>query len=78
MLYEMLNEIEKKHKLSSKLLLRVICTDGDIVDGFFAGYTDSIDNEPEITELEIITTYGQYTGISETEIKEIKVIENAK
>lgn len=77
MLYEMLNEIEKKHELNSKLFLQVTCVNGDIVDGYFRGYTDAINNEPEITELEIMTTYGQYTGIYETEIKEIKVIENS-
>ena len=78
MLYEMLNKIEENHELNFNLFLQVICTDGDVVEGYFRGYTDAINNEPEITELEIMTTYGQYTGVYETEIEEIKVIDNAK
>ena len=44
-LYDILNEIEKNHELNKHLKLRVYCTDGDIVEGYFDGYTDALNNE---------------------------------
>lgn len=71
-----LKEINIENQLNGKTFLEVVCVDGDVIRGYYRGYTSALDNEPEIAELDIMTTYGQYTGIYETEIKEIKVIEN--
>lgn len=76
-LYERLNEIEKKNKLNKNLKLRIKCVDNAIIEGYFDGYTDALDNDPEITQLEI-SGYLNYTGITsilETEIESIEVIE---
>ena len=76
-LYDRLNEIEKNHELNKHLKLRVYCTDSDIVEGYFAGYTDALNNEPEITQLEMhrFKTDRKIVCILENEIKSIEVIE---
>lgn len=76
-LYDRLNEIEKEHELTKDLRLRVKCTDGDTVVGYFDGYTDALDNEPEITQLELrrFKDYQGTVSIFETEIESIEVIE---
>ena len=67
----------RNEKLNKHLKLRVYCTDGDIVEGYFDGYTDALNNEPEITQLEMrrFKTDREIVCILENEIKSIKVIE---
>ena len=76
-LYDRLNEIEKNNKLNRDLKLKIYCTDGDIFEGFFAGYTDALDNEPEITQLEMrrFKDDNEIVCILETEIESIELIE---
>lgn len=75
-LYGRLNEIEKKYELNKKLKLRITCMDGDVIEGYFDGYTDKMNNEPEITQLELRCSYDNsgVICIFETEIKSIDVI----
>ncbi|MBQ3124158.1 MAG: hypothetical protein IJC09_01885 [Clostridia bacterium] len=76
-LYSRLNEIEKKYQLNRELKLRVICVDGDVIEGYFDGYTDALNNEPEITQLELRCNFD-YSGIVcifETKITSIEVVE---
>lgn len=76
-LYDRLNEIEKEHELTKDLKLRVKCTDGHSFDGYFDGYTDALDNEPEITQLELrrFQDYPGTVSVFETEIESVEVIE---
>ena len=76
-LYDRLNEIEHSHELNKGLKLRIRCTDGDIFEGYFDGYTDALNNEPEITQLEMrqFNNYPSTVSFYETEIKSIEVIE---
>lgn len=76
-LYNKLNEIEQSYELNKDLKLKIYCTDGDIFEGYFDGYTDALDNEPEITQLEMRRFYNYPGTVSfyETEIKSIEVIE---
>ncbi len=75
-LYSRLDEIEEKNELNKELKLRVTCIDGDVIEGYFDGYTDAVNNEPEITQLELRRSidYPGITCIFETEIKSIDVI----
>ena len=76
-LYGRLNKIEMKHELNKDLKLRIRCMDGDIFEGYFDGYTDALNNEPEITQLEMrrFINYPGTVSFFETEIKSIEVIE---
>lgn len=76
-LYEKLNEIEKEHELTKNLKLRVLLKNGHSCIGFFDGYTDALDNEPEITQLEMrkFKNYPGTVSFFETEIKSIEVVE---
>lgn len=48
-----------------------------LLKGYFDGYTDTLNNEPEITQLEMrrFKTDREIVCILENEIKSIKVIE---
>ncbi len=75
-LYKRLNEIEEKYFLTKELKLRVRCNSGMVVEGYYDGYTDALNNEPEITQLEIRRSnkYPGTTSFFETEIESIEVI----
>ena len=75
-LYNRLNEIENEYSLNKELRLKVICMDGDEVEGFYDGYTDALNNEPEITQLELRrnANYPGIVCILETNIRSIKVL----
>lgn len=76
-LYDMLDEIEKTHKLTKDLKLRIHRKDGSSFEAYFDGYTDARNNEPEITQLEL-RRYKDYQGtisIFETNIESIEVVE---
>ena len=76
-LYDKLNEIEKTHKLNKKLKLRIYFKDEEPLEGYYDGYTDALDNEPEITQLELRLFYDYPGTVSmyETEIEDIEVVE---
>lgn len=48
---------------------------GKIVSGFCRGFTQAIDNEPEIAEIDIEDEKGQLHGYLQTEIESIEVLE---
>ena len=78
-LYDKLREIKKTHKLSTGLKLRVHFKEKNRkpFEGYYAGYTDALDNEPEITQLEM-RRFSDSKGILcmyETEIEDIEVVE---
>lgn len=75
-LYDKLNEIEQKHELNKNLRLKIYCIDGGVFEGYFDGYTDALDNEPKITQLELrrLNNYSGVVCILETETKSIEVI----
>lgn len=75
-LYERLNEIERKVPLTKELKLCVRLVSGNSVEGYYDGYTDALNNEPEITQLEI-RRFRNATGTTsfyETEIDSIEII----
>ena len=78
-LYDKLREIKKTHKLSTGLKLRVHFKEKNRkpCEGYYDGYTDALDNEPEITQLEMRLFYDYPGTVSmyETEIEDIEVVE---
>lgn len=72
-LVERLRAIMKTHSLNSKLNLKITTVDGDIVTGPYGGFTQALDNEPEIASISI-TKEGYGIEVYENEIKSIEVI----
>lgn len=72
-LVEELRKIMKKHKLNSELNLKVVTVDGKVFIGPYNGFTQALDNEPEIASICIART-GYGIEIYENEIKSIEVI----
>ena len=71
-----LKELNKIKKLNSNVILRIVCVDGDIVEGHYLSYTSKLNNEPEEAEIEIRSLKtGGYIGIFEHEIKSIEIVE---
>ena len=73
---ELLKEMKKinsKYKLNSELKLKIICIDGQIIEGSYGGYTQALDNDPEIASISIKKN-NQYIEIDENEIKSIEVM----
>ncbi|MCH3972103.1 MAG: hypothetical protein LKE53_04940 [Oscillospiraceae bacterium] len=73
-LYNALHNIKKQHGLHEKTVLKIVCTDGQILRGTYCNYVQALDNEPEIAEVDIrdLRTTG-LIGILETEIDSISV-----
>ena len=57
--------------------IRVICNDGDVIEGFCCIFTQALDNEPEAAEISLETEKYPtgLIGITLPEIKTIDVIE---
>ncbi|TAN69159.1 hypothetical protein WS9_003820 [Paraclostridium sordellii 8483] len=72
-LVERLRTIMKTHKLNNKLMMKVTSIDGTVVIGSYGGFTQALDNEPEIASISI-TKQGYGIEIYENEIKSIEVI----
>lgn len=72
-LVEELREIMKQHKLNSELNLKIVTVDGEIITGPYGGFTQALDNEPEIASISISKT-GYGIEMYENEIKSIEVI----
>jgi hypothetical protein len=53
--------------------LKIVCTDGEIVEGPYGGYTQALDNDPEIASISIKRN-SYNVELDETEIKSIEVI----
>ncbi len=69
-----LKELNEIKKLNSNVIIRVICVDGDIIEGKYLSYTSKLNNEPEEAELEIRSLKtGGYIGIFEHEIESIEL-----
>lgn len=68
-----LRELSKKIKLDKNLKLRIILKDGDVVEGPYGGFTQALDNEPEIASLSI-SKEGYNIELYENEIKSIEAI----
>ena len=68
-----MKKINSKYKLNSGLKLKIICIDGQIVEGLYGGYTQAVDNDPEIASISIKNN-NHYIEIDENEIKSIEVI----
>ncbi|MDU4953471.1 MAG: hypothetical protein SO128_13170 [Clostridium cadaveris] len=72
-LVDTLRTIMKTHKLNNELRLKVTSIDGTVVTGPYGGFTQALDNEPEIASISI-TKQGYGIEIYENEIKSIEVI----
>lgn len=72
-LVEELRKIMKKYELNSELNLKIITVDGEIITGPYGGFTQALDNEPEIASI-CISKAGYGIEIYENEIKFIEVI----
>lgn len=73
-LVEALREIMKNHELNNKIDLKVITLDGKVITGPYGGFTQALDNEPEIASI-CIEKIGYGIEIYENEIKSIGIIE---
>ncbi|MBU3226796.1 hypothetical protein [Clostridium algidicarnis] len=54
--------------------LKVVCIDNQVIKGKCDGYTQALDNEPEIASISIERTKDYGIEIYENEIKSIEVI----
>ena len=56
--------------------IKVMCIDGDVVEGFCEVVTKAIDNEPEVAEISLKTDKNSngLIGITLPEIKAIEII----
>lgn len=69
----MLSELEMAKNTGKNI--KVTLLDGQIIIGFCRGFTQAIDNEPEIAEIDIELENGHLTGAFQDEIESIEVIE---
>ena len=76
-LVEALREIMKNHELNNKIDLKVITLDGKVITGPYGGFTQALDNEPEIASI-CIEKIGYGIEIYENEIKSIEVYPTIK
>ena len=60
-------------ELNNNTMLKITCNDGEVLTGYYRGYTSGANNEPEIAQLDILTTENKYIGLFENEIKAIVV-----
>ena len=60
-------------ELNNNTMLKITCNDGEVLTGYYRGYTSGANNEPEIAQLDILTTDNKYIGLFENEIKAIVV-----
>lgn len=71
----LMEKLRKIENLNGKTVIKVICTDGDVAEGFYRGYTSELNNEPEIPQIDILSKKtNSLIGILETEIQSIEVI----
>lgn len=69
-------ELKKIKQLNNNAILKVTCSDGEIITGYFCGYTSAANNEPEIAQLDILSSKdGLHYGLLENEIVSIAVVE---
>ena len=69
----MLSELEMAKNTGKNI--KVTLLDGQIIIGFCRGFTQAIDNEPEIAEIDIELENGHLTGAFQDEIERIEVLE---
>lgn len=69
----MLSELEMAKNTGKNI--KVTLLDGQIIIGFCRGFTQAIDNEPEIAEIDIELENGHLTGAFQDEIESIEVLE---
>lgn len=72
-LVEELRKVMKTKELNNKLILKITCVDGQIIQGPYDGYTQALDNEPEIASI-YIKKDGYSIELYENEIKSIEAI----
>ncbi|HAT4125223.1 TPA: hypothetical protein I9Z60_001575 [Clostridium perfringens] len=63
----------KTYKLDNNLKLKIKTVDGNIIIGPYEGFTQALDNEPEIASIELKRD-GYNIELYENEIKFIEVI----
>lgn len=68
------NELNKIKGLRKGVKLMIECKDGEVIKGEYSGYTKALDNEPEISQVDILSFEGIMYGLLETEIASIKKI----
>ena len=69
----MLSELEMAKNTGKNI--KVTLLDGQIIIGFCRGFTQAIDNEPEIAEIDIELENGHLTGAFQDEIESIEILE---
>lgn len=71
----LVEKLKSMPKLTGDTKLKITCTDKQILTGNYFGYTQALDNEPEIAQIEIIyDKNGGLVGLLETGIESIEVI----
>lgn len=64
----------KAHKLNNNLKLKIKTIDGNIIIGPYEGFTQALDNEPEIASIEIKKKDGYNVELYENGIRSIEII----
>lgn len=75
-LLKRLKQLNKIKELNSKVILKVYCVGGDVIEGRYISYISELDNEPEEPQIDLkdLKT-GGYIGILEHEIQSIEFID---
>lgn len=68
-----LRKLNSRVKLNTKTKLKIICIDGEVIEGPYAGFTQALDNDPEVSSISIKRN-GYNIELDETEIKSIEII----
>ena len=68
-----LREISKINKLDKSLKLKIVLDNDKELEGMYSGYTQALDNEPEVASISI-NADGCNIEILENEIKSIYVL----
>jgi hypothetical protein len=75
-LAERLKEITGTSEFDKKTVLKIKCTDGATIKGTYRGFTQALDNDPEIAQLDVFDIDKNWSvGILETEIESIEIVE---
>lgn len=68
-------ELWNKYKQLKGTCTHIKLKNGNVIKGYPVVFTQAIDNEPEIAEIDIELENGQLTGAFQDEIESIEIVE---
>lgn len=69
-----MTDMQKKMYSARGKNVKIVCVDGEKIEGYCIDYIQPIDNEPEVAEIAIKKGERGLIGITEPEIKEIEYL----